>query len=93
MASAECHLVTGGGGYPGSRLACELVKRGHRVLILDLHPPVDLVELPEGMEFVKVSAVPCFCASIIFLCSPIIYCISDSDIYIYIYIYMTKVIK
>jgi len=51
--NSELHLVTGGGGYPGFRLAMALLKRGHRVRLLDLHPLRDV--LPEGVTFIQVS--------------------------------------
>ena len=49
---AETHLVTGGGGYPGYRLAKALQEKGHNVVIFDIRAPTEL--LAKGIKFVKV---------------------------------------
>ncbi|XP_050392992.2 short-chain dehydrogenase/reductase family 42E member 1 [Patella vulgata] len=47
----ELHVITGGGGYPGFCLGKELIKRGHRVRLIDIREPI--WDLLDGMEFVK----------------------------------------
>ncbi len=48
----ECHLVTGGGGYPGFRLGLALHKKGHAVILFDIREPSEA--MPDGMKFIKV---------------------------------------
>ena len=50
----EIHLITGGAGYIGRRLALGLRNRGHLVRLFDwTEPSVDMSE-DEGITFVKV---------------------------------------
>ena len=49
----ETHLITGGAGYPGMRLALGLRDHGHLVRLFDWMEPTE--PLPEGITFVKVS--------------------------------------
>lgn len=46
-------LVTGGGGFVGSHVAEELVRRGHQVTVLDDLSGGFLENIPIGCEFVK----------------------------------------
>ena len=48
----QCHLVTGGGGYVGYRLGLALYKQGHKVVLVDVREPADV--LPDNMSFIQV---------------------------------------
>ena len=52
MPMKECHLVTGGGGYPGYHLGKRLAELGRDVVLLDIRPP--LWPLLDRMKFVQV---------------------------------------
>jgi UDP-glucose 4-epimerase len=46
--------ITGGAGYVGSRVALELAKRGHAVVVIDIATPVERgIEFPKEIEFRK----------------------------------------
>ena len=51
----ETHLITGGAGYPGMRLALSLRDRGHLVRLFDWTEPTE--SLPAGITFVKVNVI------------------------------------
>ena len=46
------HIVIGGCGYPGSHLGSVLVEKGYRVLLVDVHEPVE--DIPDEATFEKV---------------------------------------
>lgn len=46
------HLVIGGGGYPGSKLALALAENGFQVTAFDARAPA--TKLPDSIKFIKV---------------------------------------
>ena len=48
----EMHVITGGGGYAGLRLAKALCDKGHNVTLFDVQVPIDT--FPDSCKFVKV---------------------------------------
>lgn len=47
----ETLLITGGGGYFGHRLGCALHKKGARVILFDVHPPIQ--SILKGITFIQ----------------------------------------
>lgn len=50
MTEKQNHLVTGGGGYVGCRLAKALIEKGHHVVLFDVKTPENI---PEGASFIQ----------------------------------------
>uniref|UniRef100_UPI00398F4570 short-chain dehydrogenase/reductase family 42E member 1 isoform X1 n=1 Tax=Pristiophorus japonicus TaxID=55135 RepID=UPI00398F4570 len=51
ISATETILITGGGGYLGYRLGCTLHKRGIKVILFDIHKP--LQQVPDAVVFIK----------------------------------------
>ncbi|XP_062923202.1 short-chain dehydrogenase/reductase family 42E member 1 [Mobula hypostoma] len=51
ITAPETVLITGGGGYLGCRLGCTLQKMGRKVILFDIHSPLE--EVPDAVSFIK----------------------------------------
>ncbi|XP_038662261.1 short-chain dehydrogenase/reductase family 42E member 1 isoform X1 [Scyliorhinus canicula] len=49
--ATETILITGGGGYLGCRLGCALHKMGRKVILFDIHNPIQ--QVPDAIVFIK----------------------------------------